>query len=52
MENKIEVVRYDKIRKKKIFQANHIYGNSKYNYIKQEREKKIEILKIELEKKK
>ena len=51
MENKIEVVRYDKIRKKKIFQANHIYGNNKYNYIEQEREKKREILKIELEKK-
>lgn len=49
--DKIEVVRYDKVRKKKIFQANHIYGNNKYNYIEQEREKRREIARIELEKK-
>ena len=37
---KIDVVRYDKVRNKKIFQANHIFGNNKHNYIEQEREKK------------
>tara|TARA_B100001094_G_C18182862_1_gene801955 strand:- start:846 stop:1595 length:750 start_codon:yes stop_codon:yes gene_type:complete len=47
----INVVRYDKIRKRKIFSANHIFSNSKNNYIQQERQKKIEIAKIELEKK-
>lgn len=49
--DKIEVVRYDKTRKKKIFQANHIYSNNRHNYIEQERKKKIKNAKIELEKK-
>ena len=48
---KIDVVRYDKVRNKKIFQANHIFGNNKHNYIEQEREKKKEKARKELEKK-
>lgn len=47
----IEIVRYDKVRKKKIFQANHIYSNKKNNYIQQERDKKIKNAKLEIEKK-